>query len=135
MADKITVQLIDEARRARAHHYIDRAPEGWQVTLTPPTRSTPQNAAMWALLNDIRRAKPDGRDMPAEKWKAIFMESLGHKAEFVPNLDQTSFLCLGYRSSRLTKGEFSDLIECILEYGARKGVRWSLPESQYSEFL
>jgi hypothetical protein len=32
---------------------------------------------------------------------------------------------VGFRSSRLTKEQMSDLLEMIQEYGARHDVRWS----------
>lgn len=127
MADKITIKLIGDEQRARAIAFITRAPLGYVVTISEPSRSLDQNALMWAALADISKSKPDGREMTPEQWKSVFMDAAGFKPTFVPNLDGDGFLCLGYKSSRLKKAEFSDLIETIFEYGARKGVRWSNP--------
>lgn len=122
-----TIRLVGPMQRARAHELIDRAPDRAIVNIRPETRSSEQNAKMWAMLSDVARAKPDGRDLTTEQWKAIFMDACGHKPTFVPSLETDSFVCLGYRSSRLAKAEFVDLIECIYEYGARKGIAWSEP--------
>lgn len=130
MSDKITIKLVGPEQRKRAYEAILRAPAGYVVTVSEPTRTLDQNALMWAALSDIARAKPDGREMTAEQWKCAFMDAAGFKPEFVPALEGNGFICLGYKSSRLTKGQFSDLVETIFEFGARKGVRWSSPMGQ-----
>lgn len=127
MADKITIKLIGDEQRARAQGFLSRAPLGYVVTISEPSRTLDQNALMWAALADIAKAKPDGREMTPENWKGVFMDAADFKPKFEPNLEGDGFVCLGYKSSRLSKAEFSDLIETIFEYGARKGVRWSNP--------
>jgi hypothetical protein len=117
-----TVILRSPASREGAKRLIDIAPEGAVLNIRPATRSGEQNNLLWELLSQIARAKPDGREMTADQWKSVFMDAAGFKPTFVPNLDGDGFLCLGYKSSRLTKAEFSDLIECINEYGARHNV-------------
>lgn len=117
-----TIRLLSQLNREQAKKLIDQAPDRALVNIRPETRSNEQNALLWELLSQIARAKPDGREMTADQWKSVFMDAAGFKPTFVPNLDGDGFLCLGYKSSRLTKAEFSDLIECINEYGARKGV-------------
>lgn len=130
MSDKITIKLIDGERRTRAAQAIHRVPDDWVVTIAPPTRTLDQNALLWAALNDIARAKPDGREMTAEQWKGVFMDAAGFKPSFVPSLEGGGFVCLGYKSSRLTKADFSELVECVFEFGARKGVHWSDPQER-----
>lgn len=127
MSDKITIKLVGGEQRLRAQKLIARAPNNYVVTISEPSRTLDQNALMWAALTDIARAKPDGRDMTPEQWKCAFMDAAGFRPEFVPALEGNGFICLGYKSSRLTKAQFSDLIECMMEFGARKGVRWTDP--------
>lgn len=127
MSDKVTIKLVGPEQRQRAQKLILRAPDDYVVTISEPTRTLDQNALMWAALTDIARAKPDGREMTPEQWKCAFMDAAGFKPEFVPALEGNGFICLGYKSSRLTKAQFSDLVETIFEFGARKGVRWSEP--------
>jgi hypothetical protein len=117
-----TVRLTTPRARWTAHQLIDRAPDDAVVNIRKATRTTAQNDLMWAQLSEIARAKPDDRDMTSEQWKAVFMDACGHKPTFVENLEGDGFVCLGYKSSRLSKEEFSDLIECINDFGARKGV-------------
>lgn len=134
MAEKRTIRLRTAELRQRAISFITRCPDDWVMTLAPPTRSGEQNALMWTLLADIARAKPDGREMTPEMWKSTFMDAAGFRPIMVPALDGQGFICLGYKSSRMTKAEFSDLIETIYEYGARKGVRFSEPRATKGEF-
>lgn len=125
---KVTIKLVGGEQRLRARNLIGRAPDGFVVTIAEPTRTLDQNAKLWAMLADVRRAKPEGRDWTDEQWKAVFMDACGHQAEFVQKLDEPGFVCIGFKSSRLSKSQFADLIECIAAYGARHGVRWSEPE-------
>ena len=46
----------------------------------------------------------------------------GHKLRFMPALDGDGVVALGYRSSKLNKEEFSDLIETIYSQGLQRGV-------------
>lgn len=117
-----TVILDNEYRRRLAHRLVDAAPFGAVLTIKEATRTTDQNSKMWAMLSDIARAKPEGRVMTAENWKAAFMSALGHEILWQPGLDGGPPFPAGYRSSRLSKSQMSDLIEFITEYAARHGV-------------
>jgi hypothetical protein len=116
--------------RAQAHQWLDRALSLWQpgqpwvMELRPATRSDAQNAALWSLLGQIVKARPvhNGVQMDAETYKALFMHALGREVRFVPTLDGSSMLPLGLRSSKLTKAEFSDLIELILAWCAANEI-------------
>lgn len=121
-----TVILRGPSQRDFAKHMIDRAPADAVVTIREATRSLEQNAKMHAMLSDVSRAKPEGRCHTPEVWKCLFMHACGHAVQFEMGLNGQPFPT-GFRSSRLTKSQMSDLIECIYEYGARHGVRWSEP--------
>lgn len=120
-----TVILRGHAQRAFAKALLDKAPDDAVVNIREATRSTDQNAKMWAILSDISRAKPEGRCWPPETWKCAFMHFLGHQVQFAEGLDGTGPFPLGFRSSRLSKRQMADLITCIQEYGDRHGVVWS----------
>lgn len=117
--------IILGRNRETAHRVIDVAPPGSVVNVKPPRRTLDQNALMWALLSDIARAKPQGRVLPPETWKALFMHEAGFKCTFEPSLDGQGVVPLGFKSSRLGKAEFSDLIEAINAYAAEHGVEFS----------
>ena len=124
-----TIRLVSDINRARAARWCQTAPHGAVVNIREATRSGEQNAKMWACLSDISRAKPEGRELGPEVWKALFMSALGHAVRFEPGLDGNGVVPVGFRSSRLTKAQMSDLIEIIHEYGARHGVTWSEQEA------
>ena len=120
-----TVILRSDYQRKLAHELIAKAPQDAVVNVREATRTNEQNSKMQVLLSDVSRAKPENRVMTTEQWKGVFMDACGYEQTFIENLERTSFLCLGFKSSRLTVAEMSDLIECIYEYGARHDVRWS----------
>lgn len=126
-----TVRLVGETQRAFAHRLIDRAPAGAVLNIREAARSADQNAKLWAMISDISRAKPEGRTHTAEAWKALFMHACGHAVQFENGLNGQPFP-IGFRSSRLTKSEMSDLIETIYEYGERHGVAWSEPRERHA---
>jgi hypothetical protein len=109
----------------KAKQLIEKAPPGAVVNIREATRTSGQNDKMWAMLSDIARAKPQGRNLPTEIWKALFMAQCGHKMRFEPDLDGEGVVAIGFRSSRLSKAEMSDLIEAIYAFGAEHNVEWS----------
>jgi hypothetical protein len=100
---------------------IDRAPVDAVVTIKAATRSLDQNAALWAALSDISRAKPEGRMHTPEVWKCLFMQACGHAVQFELGLDGKPFPT-GFSSSRMTKAEMSDLLDFVFQWGAERGV-------------
>lgn len=112
---------------ARAHAWIEKAvreSKGMVMEVRDAKRTDHQNSALWSLLGQIVKQRPEhnGVQMDAETYKALFMHSLGREVRFVPTLDGTSMLPLGLRSSKLTKSEFSDLIELILCWAAQNSL-------------
>ncbi|WP_273688401.1 recombination protein NinB [Ketogulonicigenium vulgare] len=120
-----TVWLTSSYARSRAHELIDRAPAGCVVTVREAKRTTDQNAKLWAMLSDISRSKPAGRFLAPEVWKAALMSALGHEIIWQPGIDNAPPFPAGFRSSRLSKSQFADLITFAQEYGDRHGVRWT----------
>jgi len=119
-----TVILRGDSQRMLAKALIDKAPVDAVVTVKEATRNLDQNARLWAMLSDISRAKPEGRTMTAELWKAVFMAACGHEVQFLNGLDGLPFPA-GFRSSRLTVRQMADLITFVAAYGDQHGVRWS----------
>jgi hypothetical protein len=122
-----TIIIRSQSQREFAKTMIDRAPENAVVTIKEATRSLDQNARLWAMISDVSRAKPEGRMHTPEVWKCLFMNSCGHAVQFEIGLDGKPFP-VGFRSSRLTKAQMSDLMEFVAEYGARHGVVWTDPQ-------
>ena len=100
---------------------------GWRlkVTAEQETRSTEQNSRLWAMLGEIsRQVEWYGKRLSPEDWKHIFSASL-RKLSVVPNLDGTGFVALGMSTSRMTKGELSELMQLIEAFGAERGVKFA----------
>lgn len=115
--------------RETVHRIIDVAPVGSVVNIKPPRRTADQNARMWAMLSDISRAKPEGRSLSPDVWKSLFLHALDHAQRFEMALDGKGMVPVGFRSSRLSKDQMSDLMEFIADFSARHGV-WAAEEGQ-----
>lgn len=130
-ANKLTMPLFNEQqgyqvvqtlwKQAKAHLSAGRR---MVMTLAPETRSTAQNARLWAMLTEISvQVDWYGRKLSPEEWKHVFSASL-KKQDVVPGLDG-GFVVLGLSTSKMTKGEMSDLQTLMEAFGADKGVRFS----------
>ncbi|GLT02824.1 hypothetical protein GCM10007897_42480 [Sphingobium jiangsuense] len=122
MSNGHTIILNSDYHRRLAHSLIEKAPHGAILNVKAAKRTNDQNALLWSLLSQISRAKPDGRQHAPEIWKCVFMAAAGFPCSFIPTLDGASVVPVGFKSSRLTKVEFSDLIECIFAFAAEKGI-------------
>lgn len=99
-----------------------------RLVLKPETRSTAQNARMWAMLEDVaRQVTWHGRKLSKEDWKHIFSASL-KKQDAVPGIDG-GFVVLGQSTSKMTVREMGDLMTLMEAFGAEQGVRFTAPES------
>lgn len=121
-----TVILRGPSQRQLAHNLVEQAPMDSVLNIREATRTGEQNAMLWALLSDVSRAMPGGRRLTADVWKAVFMNACGHAVQFETGLSGEPFP-IGFRSSRLTKAQMSELIEFILSWGTEAGVKWSDP--------
>lgn len=119
-----TVEIDSQYRRDLAHKLVAAAPVGAVMTISPAKRTTDQNSRFWAMLSDISRAKPEGRVHTPEAWKALFMHALGHSVRFEMGLNGEPFP-VGFRSSQLSKGQMSDLMEFMSAWAAERGVIFS----------
>lgn len=125
MSDGYTLTLGRD--RQKAHRVVDAAPDGSVMQVRPPRRTLPQNDKMHAMLSEISVAMPEGRRMTPDEWKCAFMAACGWECQFIEGLNGRP-LPIGYRSSKMSKAQMSDLIEYIQAYAAEQGVRLTDPE-------
>lgn len=119
---KQTYHLAHDTARRNAVQAVQNAPEGFVVTVGEPTRNLEQNALLWAQLHEIsEQVVWHGRKLSPEDWKHVFTASL-KRMDVVPNLEGTGFVALGLSTSKMSKREFSDLIELINAFAAEHGV-------------
>jgi hypothetical protein len=117
-----TIVLHGPKSRSDAANLCRIAPNGTVAKFSAPARTVPQNSRFWAMISEISRAKPEGRDYPPETWRSLFMAAAGFRPIFQPALDGEGLVPIGYKSSRLTKAEFSELFLAVEEYAARHGI-------------
>lgn len=111
--------------RARAKHWVDRAPEDWVCEVREPRRSLPQNDKMHAMLTDVAESKRHECAYDKDDWKLIFLRALMKESpRYLKDLDG-EFFPAGYRSSRLSKSQMGELLTLIQAWGDSNGVQWT----------
>lgn len=127
MSEKRTYKLVSDQVRAHCIDEIARAPLGKVVIVQDATRTLKANALMWAMLADIsKQVDWYGQRLTSEEWKDVFSASL-KRQKVVPGLDGGFVVC-GQRTSKMTKGEMSDLVELMNAFCAERGVKLTAPE-------
>ena len=117
-------KLTGEVAKKAACREILAAPEGYVVTLAEPNRTLDQNSLLWPLLTEVsKQVDWYGNKLTADEWKDVFSAAL-KKQKVVPGLDGGFVVC-GQSTSRMSKREFSDLVELIYAFGAERGVVFS----------
>jgi len=94
------------------------------LELRPVKRTDEQNRLMWKWLEAFEdQAELAGNRLSKEQWKVVMLHALGREMEVLPTLDGKSWFPSGFRSSKLTKAEFSELIALIEAEAAQRGVK------------
>lgn len=121
--------LANEDVRGRALGLVGALKSGWVASIAKRNRTREQNDKMWAMLTDISRQKPEGREHTSEVWKALVMHACGHDCQFMQGLNGEHFP-IGFRSSQLKIGQMCDLMDWMYSYGNDHGVKWSEPQDE-----
>lgn len=122
-----TVRLVGDSQRAYAKRLIDEAPLGHVMKLGAETRRDAQNRKLWPMLTDIQQQVPGMETYTLEDMKLRFLHELGNEMRFLPKLEGEGMFPVGLRSSTLTVGQFSALVEIIYAWGAKHNVKWTEP--------
>lgn len=126
MSEKIVSVLNEQTRERMAQAFVD-APDGFFMTLQPPTRSLDQNAMLHALFGHIaKQAKWHGRVLNAVQWKTLMISAhaiaTGLGADMVPGLEG-EWVNIRESSAQMGVGRMSSLIEYILAWCSQNNVR------------
>lgn len=114
--------IVSPTNKPYIHQQIDLLEVGDQVRVGPASRNLNQNAALWALLGEVsKQVDWYGQKLTAEEWKDVFSASL-KKQKVVPGLDGGFVIC-GQSTSRMSKSDFSELLELANAFAAQKEVR------------
>lgn len=138
MTDKQTFRLVHATARRRATEAVSWAEDGSIVTIGPPTRNLEQNALLHAALTDIaEQVTWHGQRFDLETWKrlctAAWLRERGGNPQVVPALDGHGFDIIYQPTSKLSKGEFSELCEYVFAFGAQNGVTFREPAPARAE--
>lgn len=89
-------------------------------------RSTDQNRKLWAMLHDLSdQVIWHGNKLADHEWKDVLTAGL-KRQRVAPGIDG-GFVVLGAKTSKMTKAEFSELVEMLYHFGAQQGVKWTDP--------
>jgi hypothetical protein len=122
------VTIKGKTDRERVAQWADKAEYGTRVEFKAAKRSVDQNSRLWAMLTDVATQKEHaGRRYTTDQWKILFMHACGREVQFIPSLDNSTFIPWGQSSSDLSKQEMSDLLEFIAAWGAEHGVKFNDP--------
>lgn len=115
--------LNSPAVREKAAKWIAGVPDWTRVEFKEPKRTLPQNSRFWAMLTDIaEQCEHAGKKYTPDQWKVLFMHACGREVQFIPALDNSTFLPWGQSSSDLSVEEMTQLIEFMMAWGAENGV-------------
>lgn len=115
--------MSHELARQRAIEAVKNAPAGYVVEVKEPTRTLDQNSLLHPLLTCLsEQVDWYGQHLTPDEWKDVMTAGL-RKQKAVPGIDG-GFVMVGSRTSKMSKAEFSDLVELIYAFGAERGVRF-----------
>lgn len=115
--------MAHDLARQRAVQAVQSAPSGYVVEIREPSRSLDQNSLLWPLLTELsHQVNWYGQKLTPDEWKDVMTAGL-RKQKAVPGIDG-GFVMVGSRTSKMSKAEFSDLVELIYAFGAERGVRF-----------
>ena len=115
---KRVFKLVHAQARANAANAVQEAPHGYCVTVSEPTRSLDQNAAMWPILQafaDQLQWPVNGEMvwMEPEDWKAVLSAAFKRESVRVAMGMDGGMVMLGSRTSKFSVREMSEFIEFL----------------------
>ncbi|HEF4742854.1 TPA: recombination protein NinB [Burkholderia multivorans] len=124
--EKQTFRLCDSNRQQAAQAFVD-APDGWHLTLAPPTRSLDQNALLHKLFDLVAKQKNFmGRVLTPTQWKVLFVSghatATGHGADMVPGLEG-EFVNIRESTAQMGVKRMASLLEYVTAWCTENDVR------------
>jgi hypothetical protein len=116
----VIIHLINDSARKYAQKALQDAKQGWVVSISPPNRTTSQNAFYWATLRAISEQIRPSKVHDPDVWHAYF------KTLFLPTrmteLPNGQVMESEPTTTGLTKAEFSDYVEQVLAWAMEHGL-------------
>lgn len=118
MAEKRVFKLVHAQARRNAREAVENAPDGYCVTVSEPTRTLDQNAAMWPILQafaDQLQWPVNGQMvwMTPDEWKDVLTAAFEREnVRLAMGLDG-GVVMLGLRTSQFGVKKMSEFIEFL----------------------
>lgn len=115
--------LVHQTARQRAAQACLDAPEGWEVWIIEPKRTSAQNRLLHKLLQGLAGRIWFGKPRTMEDWKMLMVS--GHAVatrrdtEIVPGLEG-ELVALRESTANMTKSRLSSLVEYIQAWVANE---------------
>ena len=120
---RATLILRTADDRSKAIHWIAKAPTDTVLDFKWGMRSLPQNDRLHAMLTVLaKELEWHGQKLSVDDWKLIFMDGLKRELRLAPNLNGDGFVNLGRKTSKLTKDDFTALMDLVEMFAAKHGV-------------
>ena len=129
---KKTFFLVHKQARSNVAVHAFKAPEGFMVTFSEPTRNSDQNAKFHAICSDIARSAMEwaGKKRTAAQWKVLLVS--GHAVatkedgEIVPGLER-EFVSIRESTALMSVKRSASLITYALAFADMNGIELSEP--------
>jgi hypothetical protein len=124
--------LIDENRRRHAIQAIATAPDGYEIIVSEPKRSSKLNAIMWVVLQQMHeKCAWHGLVLSADEWKHLASSGV-RGLKVVPNIEGTGFVGLGKSTSSMSGRMIRQIIDILCSIAGDQGVQIVLTEDYKS---
>lgn len=122
MSSELFSVTSEAQRNTLINHLRERDLFFW-VKVYDKLRTVPQNDRLHPLIRPIAKQLTwHGQTLSEDDWRLLFMDALNREMRVVPNIDNTGFVQLGRRSSKLNVSDFSDLMALIEAFAAQHGI-------------
>lgn len=127
--DRTTFRITSRGQLITAFKHADAQAFPFIVEVRDVTRTDDQNRMLWPILKAFsEKVEIRGQRLAPDQFKCVLMHAWGQEVETLPTLDGKSWFPVGFRSSKLTKPEFSDFLSFIQAEAAQRGVEWEKAE-------
>ena len=119
--------IRDDLIRRRAVAAVVEAPIGYKVTISPPSRTLDQNAALWPILEAFAKqlqwpVNGQMTELTADEWKTILSAAFSREYIRVAQGLDGGMVLLGLRTSKMGKARFSEFLEFLHAIASERGV-------------
>jgi hypothetical protein len=119
--------LSHHIARRNAIDAVTNAPDGHKITISEPSRTLDQNAALWPILEAFSQQLKwpvNGAmvSMATEEWKDVLSAAFRRETARVAMGLDGGVVMLGCRTSKMSKREFGEFLEFLNATAAARGV-------------